>query len=764
MEVVNSPQDPNRSADIRSAVLPNILDRYSTYTYHFRLFMMSENAILERSFGPGSADKRIILAETAATTVGIDEVTIVSRGAITKEAGVGLSTNFKLVVRQPFGATFVDFVAQSAATLGIKNYQKAPYYLELTFRARDPETQQPIEDDDITHLRWIWPITFTSMSIDVNAGGSIYTIEAAVYGDISYSNQAADLQKTVSVTCSTVGEFFQGLEDQLNSREEDKEVSNQTKPNKYTFYVDEDIAKEKLILENAVEVAGRAGEFEAEGNRTTITFHPRTSIEKIVEAVLSTTRYFQREAIGTDDPDSPSPDTNRRTIIKKLYRVIGDANIGDYDTGRNDYVRSFEYLIIPYETTTLQARPNERTTATSNERFNTYKERGLLRKVYNYIYTGLNDQVLDFNLNFNFNWYVALPWQAGLFTDPAAFDPGALRGREEDINDTADRQHTRAQSEAKAPMVRDRELQEREMQPEAIRPSDILGTITDSPLFEDGQADLVDNANVGNVLRGQDRTFDLPAARRQALDAFIADSERDIFAEKLAEKIEDINNNIDPFIISYIESTPAPDQNFAIEDSATPGRTLLSALFEQANSPIARDLLSIELKVKGDPYWLEPAPVGMKQPPISHFRRELLLRGFTPRVGTDQEIIQDVDIGYSSEDITARTTAKQTFFLFRTFSPQQFDQETGRTPKFTESNVLNGIYGVKTVRHEFINGMFTQTLEAIRDPNLNIRDISLNGLASLGVEANPPRTSNEDDLDPEEIRRLIEDEFRGGLS
>jgi hypothetical protein len=64
--------------------------------------------------------------------------------------------------------------------------------------------------------------------------------------------------------------------------------------------------------------------------------------------------------------------------------------------------------------------------------------------------------------------------------------------------------------------------------------------------------------------------------------------------------------------------------------------------------------------------------------------------------------------------------------VFRSFTPQEFDPETGLTPAGKKSaNVLNGIYGVRMVHHEFSGGEFKQRLQGIRDINTNLRNVDL---------------------------------------
>ena len=141
----------------------------------------------------------------------------------------------------------------------------------------------------------------------------------------------------------------------------------------------------------------------------TFSFQPGISIEKIIYNVLSLTKYFQKEIKGTEDPDDPGIGSggNEEAIYQKLWRVIADADVVEYDSVRDDYGRSLKYMIIPYDMTTVLTPASISNTASDQEKVDSYRSKGLIKKVYNYIYTGLNDQVFDFELNFNFNWFAA---------------------------------------------------------------------------------------------------------------------------------------------------------------------------------------------------------------------------------------------------------------------------------------------------------------------------------------------------------------------
>lgn len=229
----SKPTTLNRISE-SEGILENILDQYTQYDYHFRLYLV-EPKYKGRSETEG---REVVIAETAASTIGIDNVKIFSVGGMNKQTGVGMSTRFEMTLRQPFGATLIDIISDAAISLGIPQLLTVPYYLELTFRARDPDTQQPIENSELANLRWVWPLLFTTTSIDVTSSGSVYNINAVLYDDTAFKDTTRLKADMTVKNVTTVQEFFDGFAAELNKREQDSvEEATKTKPNRFFFDV-----------------------------------------------------------------------------------------------------------------------------------------------------------------------------------------------------------------------------------------------------------------------------------------------------------------------------------------------------------------------------------------------------------------------------------------------------------------------------------------------------------------------------------------------
>jgi len=765
----------------------NTLDQFEMPTYHFRLYMMNDEAVRKRNFGPTSREHRIVIAESGVTSTEIDNVEIHSVIGMSKGAGIGTSSRFSFTLTQPFGATLLDEIVNAGNELGIKNFSKCPYFLELSFRSQGVfDEGNTVADSELRDLIWVWPLIFNTMAMDVNAGGSTYTFDAALYSDLAFSNHIADLSEPVNIDAETVGEFFTKFAKELNRREEDKQdVSGYIFPDTFSFKIDKRIINEKIVPDGKEERQNRAGAFErGEDGKMRISFQPPVSIDRVVQNILSLTKFFQKKAKGTDEADALKKDGGgEEAIFQTLYRVIADSEMGKYDETRQDYQRNNKYLIIPYQMTTIQTQSNQNAAVTNQQRYDAIRRKGLITKVYDYIYTGLNDQVLDFDLVFNFNWYAALPLQGGIHNKPVLAEIGANKTDSQKIIEAgavtpADKAAVLANRikaelpgsltsfsgwsledlfkslvptkvteliEVAEDAVTSAELQITNVSDEV---SDRLETVQSGmPAIPEEIAgiDVVQFVpNVSEIIGGITIGQAFPIATTERMLAILQSKtkfgrvgtggEEDVDAAQqelraVDPKLEDLTTgekDVQILTTSYIETTPGkPPGAGTGEYASSPGQNMLSALFEQANSALAKDLLNIDLKIKGDPYWLEPSPIGRVDHPITAFERAEANRG-----GEGQAT------SFKSVD----STDSQTYFVFRSFTPQQFDAETGITPKNNKNrNVISGVYGVRTVTHSFSQGMFTQDLHAIRDPQLNLQGIDID--APLAAASAAPDTT-----------------------
>lgn len=780
------PKKPEFS--LSTDIEPNILDQFDSPTYHFRLYLQSPDSIRKQRFGREANGERVVIAESGVGPIEIDEVEIYSVAGLSKEAGIGQATRFSFTLREPHGAILLDRIGAAARALGIENFSKIPFFLELSFKAQKAEGTTEEAQGDLRELVWTWPLIMTKMAMNVNTGGSTYALQAAIYGDLAYTNQSSDIEQSVNIEAATVGEFFTQLQEQLNAREEQKDATSNYKfADTYEFYVDEQIFNEKIVPGTVEERLNRSASYNSDNGKMNFSFQPPISIDRIVENVLSLTSFFQKKIKATEDPDAAGDDLKgEEAIFQTLYRLVADSALGEYDTTRQDYQKNFRYLIIPYEMTTVQTPSNIASAQTDQQRYNAAKRRGRIKKLYNYIYTGLNDQVLDFELNFNFNWYAALPLQAGVSTNFSSAEPAGKL--------TLDQKSLAKEAAQNIPS-----LSQFAAGPIGFSGFELPSVFADAAAAAAGATNAISAANlqasdaIGDQVSAADAAtstiqngiaqspVDLPGVAQAATVPAI--SGQDSLIERLASgtrfpRVTPNTNQVDlaqrnrrsidiqlddpdlgaraekVFKTSIQEAASGTNAADGQDFASRPGQTMLSAMFEQARSPVAADLLSIDLKIKGDPYWLEPAPTKQGYPPSSNFRRLMANR---KRSADGGGLVTTIE-GGEQNLTTVDTASDQTLMVFRSFTPKEFDPETGLTPAGKDSNnALNGVYGIRTVTHIFSGGQFTQDLHAIRDVHITLRNVDLFADERSVIDGN----TELEEISLDSLRKRLEDDGFG---
>ena len=105
--------------------------------------------------------------------------------------------------------------------------------------------------------------------------------------------------------------------------------------------------------------------------------------------------------------------------VSKLVTTISTAseNIA-YDPLRRDYARKYTYIIHLTESTTPPIGIREEFsggTEYTNKRIKNYREKRAIRKRYDYNFTGVNLDVLNFDLQYNYQYVYGLDTLTGLY-------------------------------------------------------------------------------------------------------------------------------------------------------------------------------------------------------------------------------------------------------------------------------------------------------------------------------------------------------------
>ena len=490
----------------------NVLKTFASFNYNITLACLTTNEInfpnttyrvgppeitVLRSGGQGTGSSKALTAfETSDAKLEyfIDEVEMQSIIAPTTKTRTANATTFSFKVHEPYSmGLFLQSLMMAALQAGHRDYQKAPYALIIEFKGFDDKGNL-VNGGALS--RRVFPIKIAKVDFDVNAGGSAYNISAYAWNETALSNITQYTKTDISITGDSVLELLQkgphSLTNELNNRirtvaEGQTTVTNKDEyfimfPEELTsslgienllsgppqtaamtleeFYtkssgltnfsnlpapgmkaVEEEFNKfkELYITNNNISSSVRRfaedsalandiasatiaqsmatggavpfgqeayvkdenGNFKSDEititpDFRTLTFPKSTSIEQIIEEVLMISSYAKNSATQFI-PDADGMIDWFRVHTQTF--LIPDEAVRQA-TGENPKV--FIYAVVPYKVHSSVFSNS------SQPSVGIVKRKEQAAKSYDYIYTGKNDDIIDFEINFNNSFYTAL--------------------------------------------------------------------------------------------------------------------------------------------------------------------------------------------------------------------------------------------------------------------------------------------------------------------------------------------------------------------
>jgi hypothetical protein len=476
---------------------PNILNLYQNVTYHFRFFTLNDinlyetvktpptsaeffNAIIpdpNQPIGVASSNNgkisTVIVAESGATIYNIKNVEFISMiGPNIDTRNVNIGT-FTMTIVEPLGGSFLTALKAASDAVANSNFKNCFYYLELTFKAYDTSGNQvtnifPSSFPNSTTAfpltlqqgdRWIWEVQITDIDISIDAGGGTYVLTLILSDSMALDDEIHAVPETISATGNTLGEYFTYLGAALTAswatRYGNQDVSYGDTKNDipaFKFFPIQlngtssydniangaDPATFQIIDPSYPNVQPQqTKDTELENGYIRGYIQPGVTIEKIIESAIGATKQGQTLGIGGKNPytgESNSGSTQPSESI--IFRTIPTVIITGYNIISGRYIITVTFNIIPYYTQYPILSPIQTQNQTSQQALTNLIKRGLLQKKYEYIYTGLNTEILNLNIQLNAKWNAVLPTNYGLLSNAASVAPGKSIGANSPKNAT----------------------------------------------------------------------------------------------------------------------------------------------------------------------------------------------------------------------------------------------------------------------------------------------------------------------------------------
>lgn len=684
----------------------NPLSQYNVTGYHIGLLMVSDdlarNADPYEILGAITSGNAEVLVETGSTELTIESLRFKTFAGIDPRSWASVVVEGHMRIVEPGGFSFFDTFRAKAARLGLRSAADAVLVLTISFYGRRVETaggtERFVEDLGIgpnggTGRVWAWKILVHTVRSRFDTGGGTYDIEFAVYDHVALYDRIVRLPRSINAEGRLVEEVVAQIQTAINqARLQPVETLPSGSPVEYRIEI---VPLTELVegVPDGDKIAALVGENNLDPNRWIVnsdepehTGHQGTTnpekptdakivltqgqpIDSAILALLQSTREGRvLMTRGTSERGSTANPEHDVGVAFKVEPVVERKGWNEELSTWNVLVT---YKVVPYawspyfsngaDLAGVRNLGNEKLRA----KIQKFIDKRRLARIYDYIYTGQNTEVIDIEIEFNLLWYVLISG----YEDWENYNTQINTLISEQVLE-----HRRA--EASSAVIGEKETKYAAA-PTRIAPRRIKAAGPEAPDVIIGTPPGFDSVAVDTRLIG------IPGSRLKREDYYT------LFASAADTLRDDIR--VDTYhgpTAAYASSVTKQRQDRGSSEAALVARAM-------AGDTPSADMVNITMTIRGDPYWLGE-PHGSQR-----FLRYL-----------------------PDEDSAAPYGTGEVLFLLRFGQPRFF--EIGASQPLLVLGDVTAVYSVVSVEHIFENGSFTQRLEAIR--NLRMKPLDLEQL------------------------------------
>jgi len=372
----------------------------------------------------------------------IDNVEIETTMAPKKSGGFTLPTKLEFDVFEPYGIEgFIEALQVSAEAAGYENYVVASFLLLVDFIGY-PDNQILPSPTHINGSSRYFLIKFTGLGIEITEKGTKYHCTAVPYNEIGFG-EAGKIKKPLSMKGSKVKEMLESLMASANERlREDEKISKDTESD--TYEIKFPVRKADGTWDyNAYDdtIADKKMADSVEGSKLVSMLDPSVSSTSTVNL---SSFLLSKQADGqiqfpenVNIHDIISATIRDSTYVRTLLETIGKGNNNPDNFGmvqyfliklevenksRTDPYKKRPYHVFRYVVTPHKVHYTFIPEYAQSEKINKKVLETLVYRKYDYIYTGLNTDILNFKLDYNFLYFEAVPTALGRNKDSGAED------------------------------------------------------------------------------------------------------------------------------------------------------------------------------------------------------------------------------------------------------------------------------------------------------------------------------------------------------
>lgn len=680
--------------------LENILETiFDNHSYIIQFAMVHPEYLKDTT---SVEDNGIIIAQTGVTSkFQIQNLNLENYVGWNHTSRSAIAFQGTIDIYEPLGLNYYDAIFSASQDLGIANHLRAGYVLSVTWAGQN---EQGLYEANIPVYRW--PILVRKVKSIPNEHGTSHSIDF-----VSVSNGAFDVfteqigQQITIKGVKTYNEFIKELEKTINKHQSEKELETQVHPDQYTIQI-KDKSKDSVLgdpeIKNynfAVSKYKTTSKLQIEytgGVGFDFTIPAGSLISEVLGLAYMNTDEAQKTITTINKTGAQSKANDEATVtegsgLPMFYKVDGDVEYGEYDSWRNEYQKKITYTLVPSIEVGILYDSNNYNNLIINKSYqqNRLKEiqkYQLLRKRYDYWYTGRNTSILNFNFDLNYAYVALQPIDRGTVNDP-----GNNLGSQELGTDIAIDKERKDLNTLKKLKTEQEQLVKRLEQAKKTNDGNAINDLSQQvqqnqqkintkkqeiiSFRENKEASTFGNNSTNPGSSNTPTKTSRIKGRRYIEQYFYAEGGKNTEIPVRWKEID---------LSSYTGFLPPGELDAS---SVMMGAVYANLLAEQS-------LVRINLDIVGDPYWF----------------------GFTPNFLSGESFATD---NVLSEKYADYKKGSNLFYFTLQLPKETLYGEPEESDFNTKVSIVQGLYQVIKVRSTFSNGQFTQSLEAVKDVNTN---------------------------------------------
>ena len=395
-------------------------------------------------------EETVILAQT-----GVTAGNIIESISIPTIGGSDLA-GFQITIKQPNRADFLDQLILARTFLNLESTEDLTVYLEIAFLGYESEADVyeslgsgTDTGGELANIigPYRWKLHITQISTNLDSSGSTYDITLAPKSRVAYVNRIFRLNQNITAKGKTITEMVKSVEEGINKflqTNNDKQIrdevafdlsgliksaSNTSDQNKVLIEDENlilpdvntgDISKAPLNRADAnaqtssetridESQESQSGNDELSESEVTniINFQPGESMTDIMHKILAMCPEARARFCRKENPDDIDDQEVRKdqAFVQRLKINTGVEDLG-FDKRTNMAAYKIIYRPVLYRTASDNQFiiPEENTNLSPDDvqtRLDQIIASGNIRKGYRYLYTGVNDQIINLDINYD---------------------------------------------------------------------------------------------------------------------------------------------------------------------------------------------------------------------------------------------------------------------------------------------------------------------------------------------------------------------------